>query len=152
MRGLLLGLLLAFSVVLPTSAQDFGPAIGTVKVVDGEAAVERAGAVIAAVEGLDVHRADTLRTGRAGAVGVTLNDGTLISLGPNSRFELSSFEFAPQRDAFSFFGQILQGTMVYQSGRIGKIAPDNIQIKTPLSVVAVRGTRFAVRVPAPAGN
>ena len=152
MRGLLLGLLLALSVATPTGAQDQGPAIGMVKVVDGEVAVERGGAVIPAVEGLDVHRSDTLRTGTAGAVGVTLNDGTLISLGPSSRFELSSFEFAPQREAFGFIGQILEGTMVYQSGRIGKIAPENIQIKTPLTVVAVRGTRFAVRVPTQGGN
>lgn len=152
MRGLLLGLLLALSVALPTAAQDNGPAIGTVKVVDGDVAVVRDGAIIPAVEGLDVHRSDTLRTGAVGSVGVTLNDGTLISLGPNSRFELSSFEFVPQRDAFGFIGQILEGTMVYQSGRIGKIAPENIQIKTPLTVVAVRGTRFAVRVPTQGGN
>ena len=147
MRGLLFGLLLMLPVIGPAGAQEIGKAIGTIKVVNGEAAVERGATVLDAVAGLDVQRADTLRTGAAGSVGVTLADGTLISLGPNSRFELSSFDFAPQRDAFGFIGQILQGTMVYQSGRIGKIAPENIHIRTPLSVVAVRGTRFAVRVP-----
>lgn len=152
MRRLLIGLIFALATVAPASAQNGNPAIGTVKVVSGEAAVERGGTILPAVEGLDVHRKDRLWTGDDGAVGVTLNDGTLISLGANSRFELSSFEFAPQREAFGFLGQILQGTMVYQSGRIGKIAPENIQIRTPLSVVAVRGTRFAVRVPAGAGE
>ncbi|MDF1794656.1 MAG: FecR family protein [Thalassobaculaceae bacterium] len=152
MRRLLLGLIFALAPVWMAQAQDGGSVIGTVKVVSGEAAVERGDTVLEAVEGLDVLRRDQLRTGADGAVGVTLNDGTLISLGPNSRFELSSFEFAPQRDAFGFLGRILQGTMVYQSGRIGKIAPENIQIRTPLSVVAVRGTRFAVRVPAQAGQ
>lgn len=152
MRTLLLGLALALMPLVPAGAQDAGSAIGTVKVSSGDAVVERDGAVLVASEGVDVLRRDRLRTGADGALGVTLNDGTLISLGPNSRFELSSFEFAPQREAFGFLGQILQGTMVYQSGRIGKIAPENIEIRTPLSVVAVRGTRFAVRVPVGSGE
>lgn len=152
MRTLLLGLALALMPLVPAGAQDAGSAIGTVKVSSGDAVVERGGAVLAASEGVDVLRRDRLRTGADGSLGVTLNDGTLISLGPNSRFELSSFEFAPQREAFGFLGQILQGTMIYQSGRIGKIAPENIEIRTPLSVVAVRGTRFAVRVPAGSGE
>ncbi|MFX4223913.1 MAG: FecR family protein [Thalassobaculum sp.] len=152
MLRLLFGLILALVPIASVSAQNASPTIGTVKVVSGDAAVERGAAVLTAVEGLDVQRLDRLRTGADGAIGVTLNDGTLISLGPNSRFELSSFEFAPQREAFGFLGQILQGTMVYQSGRIGKIAPENIEIRTPVSVVAVRGTRFAIRVPAGTGE
>ena len=134
------------------AAQETGAAIGTIKVADGDASVQRGGSVTPASEGLDVLREDTLLTGPSGALGVTLNDGTLISLGPNSRFELAEFEFAPQRNSFSFFGKILEGTMVYQSGRIGHIAPEKTRIKTPLSVIAVRGTRFAVRVPSGAGN
>lgn len=133
-------------------AQETGAAIGTIKVADGDVSVQRNGSVTPASEGLDVQREDTLLTGAGGALGVTLNDGTLISLGPNSRFELAEFEFAPQRNSFSFFGKILEGTMVYQSGRIGHIAPEKTRIETPLSVIAVRGTRFAVRVPSGAGN
>lgn len=134
------------------SAQETGPAIGTIKVVSGDASVRRGDSVTTASEGLDVQHQDILLTGPDGALGVTLGDGTLISLGPNSRFELTEFEFAPQRNSFSFFGKILEGTMVYQSGRIGHIAPEKTRIETPLSVIAVRGTRFAVRVPTGAGN
>ncbi|WP_323794845.1 FecR family protein [Nisaea sp.] len=134
------------------SAQGTGPAIGTIKVSSGDASVQRGGTMTTASEGLDVQHQDILLTGSNGALGVTLNDGTLISLGPNSRFEFAEFEFAPQRNSFSFFGKILEGTMVYQSGRIGHIAPEKTRIETPLSVIAVRGTRFAVRVPAGAGN
>lgn len=152
MRILLIMLLLGLVPLASAGAQESGAAIGTVKVTGGDASVRRGGTILQAVEGLDVERKDVLQTGSDGSLGVTLKDGTLLSLGPNSRFELSSFEFEPQRDAFEFFGQILQGTMVYQSGRIGKIAPEKTRIKTPLSVVAVRGTRFAVRVPSEEGN
>jgi hypothetical protein len=151
MLRMLLVLILALAPLGSAVAQGAGAVIGTVKVVHGDAGVRRGADRLAAVEGLDVLRRDVLETGSDGSLGVTLNDGTLISLGPRSRFELSAFEFEPRRDAFGFLGHILQGTMVYQSGRIGKIAPDKTRIKTPLSVVAVRGTRFAIRVPQ-AGN
>lgn len=42
--------------------------------------------------------------------------------------------------------------MLYWSGKIGKLAPERTRIYTPMSVIAVRGTRFAVRLPSPAEN
>ena len=152
MTRFLTGFFVFFLLMSTASAQETGPAIGTIKVASGDASVQRGTTVTPASEGLDVQREDTLLTGPSGALGVTLNDGTLISLGPNSRFELAEFEFAPQRNSFSFFGKILEGTMVYQSGRIGHIAPEKTRIETPLSVIAGRGTRFAVRGPAGAGE
>lgn len=151
MRKLLMSLATLLMLATGAAAQDAGT-IGTVKVASGEASVQRDGKMLPASEGFDVERKDTLMTGADGSLGITLNDGTLISLGPNSRFELAAFEFSPRRDAFNFFGKILEGTLIYQSGRIGKIAPEKTRIETPLSVIAVRGTRFAVRVPASSGN
>jgi hypothetical protein len=147
----------AVAVALAWSAA-VGPAqaddrlIGTVKTAEGEVALVRGNATLAAAVGDDVQLHDRLRTGADGAVGVTLNDGTLISLGPNSLFEFSEFEYAPQRGAFGFLGTIEGGTMLYSSGKVGKLAPDRTRIKTPISVIAVRGTRFAVGLPAAAGN
>lgn len=152
MMRFLAGFFILLLLTSGATAQESGPTIGTIKVASGEASVQRAGSARPANEGQEVQREDILLTGSNGALGVTLNDGTLISLGPNSRFELAEFEFAPQRNTFSFFGKILEGTMVYQSGRIGHIAPEKTRIETPLSVIAVRGTRFAVRVPSSAGN
>ncbi|WP_193182438.1 FecR family protein [Nisaea sediminum] len=152
MRKFLMSLAVLSMLATGAAAQDASSAIGTVKVASGEAAVQRDGKMLPATEGFDIERKDTLVTGADGSLGITLNDGTLVSLGPNSRFELAAFEFSPRRDAFNFFGKILEGTLIYQSGRIGKIAPEKTRIETPLSVIAVRGTRFAVRVPANSGN
>ncbi|UUX49246.1 FecR domain-containing protein [Nisaea acidiphila] len=152
MRRIFSGFAVLLMLVTAASAQSSSSSIGTIKVATGDASIMRGAQVLAAAEGMDVERADTLVTGTGGSLGVTLKDGTLISLGPNSQFELSAFEFSPRNDAFSFFGKILEGTLIYQSGRIGKIAPEKTRIETPLSVIAVRGTRFAVRVPAGAGN
>lgn len=152
MIRILAALALLVTLTTPASALDTGADVGTVKVAKGAATIQRGDTSLAAEEGTGVREGDTLLTGTDGALGVTLNDGTLISIGPNSRFELAGFEFAPQRNRFSLFGKILEGTLVYQSGRIGKIAPEKTRIGTPLSVVAVRGTRFAVRVPSGAGE
>lgn len=128
------------------------PLVGVVKSAEGDVALTRAGNVMVATVGTEVQLRDRLRTGPNGAVGVTLEDGTLISLGSNSVFEFTEFEYAPQRGAFGFLGALLGGTMVYSSGKIGKLAPERTRIQTPLSVIAVRGTRFAVRLPDATGN
>ena len=126
--------------------------IGVIKSVSGDATLLRNDEAVPAVTGENVYRADQLRTGPDGSLGVTLNDGSLVSLGPNTLFELSAFEFEPRRGAFEFLGAILRGTLVYSTGRIGKIAPESTRIETPTSIVAIRGTRFAIRVPADGAN
>ncbi|MEQ8816008.1 MAG: FecR family protein [Thalassobaculum sp.] len=136
----------------PRGAWADGPLIGVVKTTEGAVELLRGGAALAAEVGGEVHLSDRLRTGPDGAAGVTLNDGTLISLGPNSLFEFSEFEYSPKRGAFGFLGSALGGTVLYSSGKIGKLAPERTRIRTPVSVIAVRGTRFAVRLPAAGGN
>lgn len=154
MRAAGLASLLALAAIaIPAAgARADGPLIGTVKTAEGEVTLLRGPVTLVAGVGDDVQLHDRLRTGADGAVGVTLNDGTLISLGPNSLFEFIEFEYAPQRGAFGFTGSALGGTMLYSSGKVGKLAPDRTRIRTPISVIAVRGTRFAVRLPAATGN
>lgn len=151
--GLAAGLV-AFGILsaVPGATRADGPLIGVVKTLEGQVALLRGGGATAAQVGADILLKDRLRTGPDGAVGVTLNDGTLISLGPNSLFEFSEFEYAPRRGAFGFVGSALGGTMLYSSGKIGKLAPERTRVRTPVSVIAVRGTRFAVRLPAAGGN
>lgn len=149
--GLLLGAV-ALLVAVAVEARAETDVIGVVKTVSGEAVLERAGGPVAAVVGGDVFRKDRLRTGADGSIGIALNDGSLVSLGPSSVFELSAFEFAPRQGAFEFLGSILGGTLLYSTGKIGKIAPGKTRLRTPTSVVAVRGTRLAIRVPAAGGN
>lgn len=150
--GLVAILVLGVGGLRPGGALADGPLIGVVKTVEGKAELLRDGAALAAEVGTEVHLQDRLRTGPDGAAGVTLTDGTLISLGPSSLFEFSEFEYAPQRGAFGFLGSALGGTLLYSSGKIGKLAPERTRIRTPISVIAVRGTRFAVRLPAAGGN
>lgn len=150
--GLLAGILLAVLFALAASPRADDGLIGVVKKVEGAVALLRSDQRLPAAVGVDVRLRDRLRTGPDGAVGVTLTDGTLISLGPNSVFEFTEYEYAPQSNAFGFLGSLLGGTMLYSSGKIGKLAPERTHVRTPLSVVSVRGTRFGVRLPAATGD
>ncbi|MEM6490826.1 MAG: hypothetical protein AAF684_02825, partial [Pseudomonadota bacterium] len=66
---------------------------GFVKTTSGAAVIERNGEQIPAAVGAPVFVADVLTTGDDGAVGVTLRDSTILSLGANSELGLSEFSF-----------------------------------------------------------
>lgn len=145
--GFAAGVALAALCAMGGVARADGPAIGVVKVVEGGVALLRPDTRQDAVVGAEVRLNDRLRTGPDGAVGVTLNDGTLVSLGPNSLFEFTEYQYVPQDHAFGFLGSLLGGTLLYASGKIGKLAPERTRVQTPISIVSVRGTRFGLRLP-----
>jgi hypothetical protein len=120
--------------------------IGTIKTLRGDARiVGPAGSEAAAVGGA-VHQNDTLETGADGAVGVTFIDNTTLSLGTNSRITMTKVVFNPDHGDFAFAGNIAKGTFMFVSGTIAKLAPQAVQITTPVSTIGVRGTRFLVEI------
>ena len=141
----LAALVLVCSVALPALAQD-KPVAGRIKVSSGAAFVVRDGAQVPAQVGQVVYEADALRTGGDGKIGVTLNDDTRLSLGPNSELKLQRFTYAPADRGFGLVLQFVRGAATYVSGRIAKLAPDSIRLETPASIIGVRGTTLAVQV------
>ena len=133
--------LLAFA-ALPALAAD----IGQVKTAKGTVVIERAGATLAAKPGTRIETGDVLRTGPDGAAGVTMNDNALMSVGPNSVLSLDAFAF----DATTYQGRmdatLSKGTLSVVSGKIAKQSPDAMKVRTPASVLGVRGTEFVVKV------
>lgn len=122
--------------------------IGTFKEVQGEAWIGQAGSRQAAVSGEGVKAADRLSTGKTGAATVTLKDGTVLTMGPNSTMDLSTYEFNPTTQDGSFLLDLLQGSVRVVTGLLGKANPDKFKVKTPTSVVGVRGTDFIVQTEA----
>jgi len=37
-----------------------------------------------------------------------------------------------------------KGTIVFESGKIGKLAPEKVTIKVPQGIIGIRGTKFIV--------
>lgn len=123
-----------------------GESVGSVKTVRGEAFVDRGGEILPASPGLLVHASDTLRTGSDGSLGVLFRDDSILSIGPDSVFELKEFQFEPAEHRFGFVGRIVRGTASYLSGLMGKLSPESVRFETPEATIGIRGTKFAVQV------
>ena len=87
-----------------------------------------------------------LTTGPNGSVGITFIDNTRFSAGPNSRIELKQFRFNPTTHEGEFLTDMQHGTLAIVSGQIAKRSPDAMKVKTPTTILGVRGTTFAVKI------
>jgi hypothetical protein len=120
--------------------------VGRIKVAAGAAFVVRAGTSLPATPGLALVETDSLTTGRDGRLGVTLNDDTRLSLGPDSDVRLSRYRYAPADGALALVLNVIRGAAVYVSGQIAKLSPDAVRLETPSAIIGVRGTTIALRV------
>ncbi len=120
--------------------------IGQIKSSSGAVHVEREGRVIAAPVGFAVRQADRIVTGGDGAVGVTFLDNSMISAGPNSLLVLDRYSYDPATASGRFDASLKKGTIAVVSGKMVKQKPESMQIRTPASIMGVRGTEFVVKV------
>jgi hypothetical protein len=134
--------LAALAAALPAWAND----AGVIKVSQGQVVVERDGKAVAASVGMPIRASDTLRTGPDGAAGVTFADNSLISVGPNTVFSIDKYRFDSTTHAGEFEGSLKKGKLAAVSGKMVKQTPESMKIRTPSSVMAVRGTEFVVAV------
>ena len=139
-------LALALAIAAPVLASD----IGQIKVAKGAVHIDREGKRLAATVGLPVRAADVLVTGADGSAGVTFSDNSLISVGPNSVFAIDKYRFDSTTHAGEFEGSLRKGKLAAVSGKMVRQTPESMKIRTPSSVMAVRGTEFVVQVDEPA--
>ena len=120
--------------------------IGRVKRASGEASVIRDGATLVAEPGLILLAEDVLVTGPDGAISVTFIDNCRFSAGPNSRVSLDQFEFNATTHEGKLQLGIERGSIAVISGQIAKNSRDAMKVRTPTSILGIRGTRFIVEV------
>ncbi len=128
----------------PANAQPTQAPTGMVKRIAGTVTLERAGTTGPLSVGQFVRAGDTLRTGADGAVGVTLADDTLVTLGVNSELVLSAYSFDSTTQDGNVLVSLWRGTAAIVTGLIGKKAPEKVQVQTRTMVLGVRGTEFIV--------
>jgi hypothetical protein len=108
--------------------------------------LERDGKRLEAQPGMNVRVADTLVTGADGAVGVTFLDNSMFSAGPSSVLVIERYSFNSTTHAGQFDASLKKGSLAVVSGKMVKQAPGSMRLRTPSSVMGVRGTEFLVRV------
>lgn len=126
------------------SAQADTARIGTFKQVQGDAWIGADPVRRAAQPGAGVSVADRLSTGPQGAATLTLKDGTVLTMGPDTVMDLSQFQFNTTTQQGNFLLNLLRGSVRVVTGLLAKVNPELFKVQTPTSVVGVRGTDFIV--------
>lgn len=142
MRKLVIAAAIAACVV----AQPAWAEIGRIKSQVGAVSVQRGKSMIAARPGLPLEQGDVLVTGADGRVGISFLDNTRMALGPKSRIKLDEFSYDRSRQTGSFVTSVNRGSLGVVSGNIAKSKRDAMRVRTPTSMLGVRGTKFVVEV------
>jgi hypothetical protein len=137
------------TLALSAGAQQPPPVVGLVKTLTGGAIIVHAGGQMPAAVGASLIQGDTIKTGAGGRVGVTLKDGTRLSLGANTELRIDTFAFSPAEGRVGLALKLLRGVAAYISGRIAELAPGTVKIETPTSVIGIRGTHLLIGVEQP---
>ncbi|QPK64324.1 FecR domain-containing protein [Methylomonas sp. LL1] len=132
--------------LIPGNAAADASVIGYIKTVSDIAYIVDDGNTSRASQGSPVHIGSLIKTDEHGSAGLTLKDNTLLSIGPNTEFSIDAYQFAPEDDKLELSASLLKGTLQYISGVIAKLKPEAVSVKTPTGVIAVRGTRFLVKL------
>ena len=120
--------------------------IAVVKQVVGDAFAKSKSATVKLHEGLPLESNVVLITKDNAQVTVIFKDASVLNIGANSFIKLDKFVFKPDANKYNFKLFLKKGGIVFESGRIGDLAPKSFELKTPQGVVAIRGTKFAVKV------
>lgn len=132
----------------------FGPAktvlaadvIAVIEQLKGKVEIERAGDRRTVSKGFELEVADKVFTGPKAAAGLKFTDGALVALGAGTEYALTSYEYDQAADRGKFDSSIKRGTLSIRSGRIAKKGRDRMRVRTPATILGVRGTRFMVKV------
>jgi len=128
-------------------AQTPETSIGRVKTLEGAASVVRGGVPLPLALGDPIDLMDEVHTGPDGSLGITFDDETLLSLGPDSVMVIDDMVYAPASGDARFSASLLGGSLSYVSGGIAKLRPENVTLSTPTATIGIRGTALAIRAP-----
>lgn len=117
---------------------------GTFKTVQGDVTLAREASRLAVVVGDPVFAGDRIVTGERSATALTLRDGSVLSIGPDSQFVLNQFDFDATTREGHLLLTLLQGSLRVVTGLLARQQPEQVEVRTPTTVIGVRGTDFIV--------
>lgn len=120
--------------------------VGFFKSVEGVVALQRGDETQNAVEGMQVFPGDAIITGDDSSAAIIFDDGTRVTLGEGAELRVQQFVFVPRDEHYDFSLYLTKGSMIYSSGKLGKLAPEKVNLKTPRATVGIRGTRLLLSV------
>lgn len=97
-------------------------------------------------QGLPLREGDRLTTAEGSAAIIKLQDGTRMTLRPNSEMIMQQYQFREGSADNSMVMQLLRGGFRAITGLISKNAPGAARIQTATATIGIRGTDFDARV------
>ncbi len=125
-------------------AADVSKMIGKVSlVVEGPAKAVNGGQERALKIGDPVYLHDIISTGSKTYLKITLKDGTVFQLGPQSKASLEVYDFDPAKIGGKFESNIFTGIFRFISGAIAdKNEGTHTTLKTPSATIGIRGSEI----------
>jgi len=87
-----------------------------------------------------------VRTQSNSGITILFNDDSSLVLGSNSIINIEKYLFNKADKEYDFVLFLEKGTASFESGDIGEKSPESFIFKTPEGTVAIRGTKFLVKV------
>lgn len=138
LHGVAFGMLVAVALPGAAEASALPEVIGLVRSVDGASRFISRGQVAPVRLGQALVVGAVLETDQ-GRLGLALNDGTRLVLGPESRLRLAAFEFAPARRALGFRARLERGSLYLKGGELTRLAGAALRIDTADGQVTLDG-------------
>lgn len=98
-------------------------------------------------QGLELREGDRLTTSDGASAVIKLQDGTRMTVRPNTELVLQQYRFkesAPQDN--SFLMQLVRGGFRAVTGSIAKSSPNAARVQTNTATIGIRGTDFDARI------
>lgn len=96
--------------------------------------------------GLPLREGDRLTTSEGATAIIKLQDGTRMTVRPNSELVLQQYQFRESAPDNSMLMQLVRGGFRAVTGLISKNAPNAARIQTSTATIGIRGTDFDARL------
>src|SRR3954470_19867940 len=96
--------------------------------------------------GLELKEGDRLTTSDGGSAIIKMQDGTRMTVRPNSELVISQYQFKENGPDNSMLMQLVRGGFRAVTGLINKSSPNAARIQTSTATIGIRGTDFDARV------
>ena len=137
--GIVIALLLALSAAAVHAAQ-----VGEAVFARGATSASRDGEVVLLGPGSPLFAGDVVTTaGRSFAI-LAFNDGTRVSLRPDTVFKVERFEHGGAEE--STLLSLFKGGLRAVTGLVSRRNPQGFQLRTPVATIGIRGTDFTARI------
>ncbi|MBC7917300.1 MAG: FecR domain-containing protein [Rhodoferax sp.] len=141
---------LLVAALLTWGASAFAQSAGEVEFSRGVAFAQTPGQMPRTMgKGLALKEGDRLTTSDGSTAIVKLQDGTRMTLRPNSEMIVKTYQFKEGSAQNSMVMQLLRGGFRAITGLISKSSPDAARVQTATATIGIRGTDFDARICGP---